>query len=84
MIYSHSHGDHASGGAALGAKTVVAHENAPPAIDSVTPTERFKDTKTMKIGGKTFELTWLGDGHGKDLIAVVVRPEKIAFNTDAA
>ncbi|MGI9424971.1 MAG: MBL fold metallo-hydrolase [Hyphomicrobiaceae bacterium] len=84
LIYSHSHGDHASGGSALGAKVVVAHENAPAEIDGVAPTMRFKDEKTLKVGGKTLELTWLGEGHGKDLIAVVVRPENVAFIVDAA
>ena len=82
LIYSHSHGDHASGGKVYvdaGAK-VIAQANAPETIDGVTPDERFADTKTLEIGGKTFELTW----HGKDLIAVVVRPENVAFITDAA
>ena len=84
LIYSHSHFDHASGGAELKAATIIAHANAPQAIDGVTPTLRFDDTKTLKIGNKTFELTWLGEGHGKDLIAVVVRPENVAFIVDAA
>lgn len=86
LIYSHSHGDHASGGKVYvdaGAK-VIAQANAPETIDGVTPDERFAYTKTLEIGGKTFELTWLGEGHGKDLIAVVVRPENVAFITDAA
>ena len=38
----------------------------------------------IRVGGKTFVLTWLGEGHGQDLIAVVVRPENVAFITDAA
>ncbi|MBT6095566.1 MAG: MBL fold metallo-hydrolase [Rhodospirillaceae bacterium] len=84
LIYSHSHGDHASGGAVLGAKTVIAHANAPDAIDGVKPTMRFTDTKTLKIGDKTLELTYLGKGHGEDLIAVVVRPENVGFIVDAA
>jgi len=84
LIYSHSHGDHASGGKALGAKTVIAHANAPAAIDGVTPDVRFDDTKTLEIGGKTFTLVWLGEGHATDLIAVVVQPENVAFITDAA
>lgn len=84
LIYSHSHADHASGGRVLGAKTVIAQENAPATIDGVAPTVRFKDTHSLKMGGKTFELTWLGEGHGKDLIVVVVRPENVAFITDAA
>lgn len=86
LIYSHSHLDHASGGKVYvdaGAK-VIAQVNAPDAIDGVTPDERFDDTKTLEVGGKTFELTWLGKGHGEDLIAVVVRPENVAFITDAA
>jgi glyoxylase-like metal-dependent hydrolase (beta-lactamase superfamily II) len=86
LIYSHSHGDHASGGKALlsGGTQVIAHANAPADIDGVKPTMRFTDTKTVKVGGKTFELTWLGEGHAKDLIAVIVRPENVAFITDAA
>ncbi len=84
LIYSHSHGDHASGGAVLGAKTVIAHANAPDTIDGVKPTMRFAETKTLKVGGKTLELTYLGKGHGEDLIAVVVRPENVAFIVDAA
>jgi len=86
LIYSHSHGDHASGGKVYvdaGAR-VIAQANAPETIDGVKPDERFDDTKKLEIGGKTFELTWLGEGHGKDLIAVVVRPENVAFITDAA
>jgi glyoxylase-like metal-dependent hydrolase (beta-lactamase superfamily II) len=85
LIYSHSHGDHASGGKVLadGAE-VIAHANAPETIDGVTPTTRFDDKMTLYVGGKTIELTWLGEGHGKDLIAAVVRPENVAFITDAA
>lgn len=85
LIYSHSHGDHASGGAAFGeVPTVIAQENAPADIDGVVPTERFADTKTVEAGGKTVELTYLGKGHGDDLIAMVVRPENVGFIVDAA
>jgi len=85
LIYSHSHGDHASGGLVFANEaTVIAHANAPEAIDGVVPTERFDDTYTFTSGSKTFELSYLGPGHGNDLIAVVVRPENVAFITDAA
>jgi len=68
LIYSHSHGDHASGGAVLAENaTVIAHENAPDAIDGVKVTQRFEDTYEFSAGDKTFELSWLGPGHGKDL-----------------
>ncbi len=84
LIYSHSHGDHASGGAAFGeGLTVIAHEKAPAEIDGVAPTDRFSDTKTIEAGGKTIELTYLGVGHGEDLIAMVIRPENVAFVVDA-
>ena len=84
LIYSHSHGDHASGGAALGAPTVIAHENAPAAIDGVAPTMRVGEETALDIGGKTFELTYLGEGHGDDMLAVIVRPENVAFITDVS
>lgn len=84
LIYSHSHADHASGGSSFGDVTnVIAHENAPEAIDGVTPTTRINDVTTIKIGGKSIELTPLGPGHGKDLIAMVVQPESVGFVVDA-
>ena len=82
LIYSHSHFDHAAGGGTLGASTVIAHANAPNTLDGVVPTVRFTDTKIVHVGAKSLELTWLGEGHGKDLIAVVVRPENVAFVVD--
>lgn len=86
LIYSHSHGDHGSGGRVFQATgaTVVAHANAPADIDGAVPDIRFEDAMSMKVGNKTFELTYLGPGHGADLIAVVVRPENVAFVVDAA
>ncbi len=85
LIYSHSHGDHASGGELLAKDaTVIAQANAPDDIDGVKPTLRFDDTHEFAQGDKTFELTWLGPGHGEDLIAVVVRPANVAFITDVA
>ena len=85
LIYSHSHGDHASGGETLAENaTVIAQVNAPPAIDGVKITKKFAQDYEFSAGDKTFELTWLGPGHGEDLIAVVVRPANVAFITDAA
>lgn len=91
LIYSHSHADHASGGKVLASggvlsapATVIAHAKAPKSIDGVTPDTRFEDELTFQVGSKTFELTYLGEGHGTDLIAVVVRPENVGFIVDAA
>jgi len=85
LIYSHSHADHASGGAVLAkGATVIAQSNAPESIDGVEPTLRFDETYEFTQGKKSFELTWLGPGHGADLIAVLVRPSNVAFITDVA
>ncbi|CAD7848202.1 MAG: hypothetical protein [Olavius algarvensis Gamma 3 endosymbiont] len=84
LIYSHSHGDHASGGTGYGeVPNVIMHQNAPEDIDLVEPTVRFVDQHRFSVGKKTFELTYLGPGHGSDLIATVVRPDNVAFVVDA-
>ena len=83
LVYSHSHGDHASGGTVFDAGTVVAHENAPDEIDGVVPTTRFSERMQFTQGDKTFELTWLGPGHGVDLVAMVFRPENVGLVVDA-
>jgi len=84
LVYSHSHGDHASGGSAFGnVPNIIAHENAPEAIDGIAPTQRYGETKEFSLGSKSFELTYLGLGHGTDLAAMVIRPENVAFVVDA-
>jgi glyoxylase-like metal-dependent hydrolase (beta-lactamase superfamily II) len=83
LIYSHSHGDHASGGLGYGdVPNVIMHQNAPEDIDLVEATERFSDQMSFTVGSKTFELTYLGPGHGSDMIAMVVQPEAVAFVVD--
>ena len=84
LIYSHSHGDHASGGSAHSDAVIVAHENAPANLDGTEPTLRVSDTHELEVGGKTFELTNLGAGHDNHMLAVVVRPENVAFIVDVA
>ncbi len=87
MIRSHHHADHASGGQAWGDITVLAHENFTAhveagEVDTIKPTETFADQHSFELGGKTFELTYLGEGHGDDMIVTVVRPENVAFVVD--
>lgn len=84
LIYSHSHGDHASGGIAHEGATVIAHEDAPAEIDGVAPDLRVGDTHTMEIGGKTIELANLGSGHDNHMLVTIVRPENVAFIVDVA
>ena len=84
LVYSHSHADHASGGLAYDeVSTVIVHTNAPDEIDGIEPTLRFSETMQFTQWDKTFELTYLGPGHGQDLIAVVIRPENVGFVVDA-
>lgn len=83
LVFSHSHGDHASGGASFGdLDMVIAHQNAPDAIDGVSPNVRFNDEMEFTLGDKTFELTYLGPGHGTDMIAMVIRPDNVGFVVD--
>ena len=87
MIMSHHHADHASGGQAWGDIEVIAHENFPAHVeagdvDTAMPTETFADEHRFDLGGKTFELTYLGEGHGDDMIVTIVRPENVAFVVD--
>jgi phosphoribosyl 1,2-cyclic phosphodiesterase len=54
LIYSHSHGDHASGGEVFGEVTAIAHADALGAID------RTNEPTTIKVGGKMLERVPLG------------------------
>jgi glyoxylase-like metal-dependent hydrolase (beta-lactamase superfamily II) len=83
MVYSHSHGDHASGGAVFAdTATVIVQENAPDDLDGVVPDIRFSERMSFTSGAHAFELTYLGPGHGADMLAMVVRPENVAFVVD--
>ncbi|MEP5731395.1 MAG: MBL fold metallo-hydrolase [Sulfitobacter sp.] len=84
LMYSHSHADHASGGEVFAdTAETIAHENAPDEIVGVAVDRRVSDGDSMTVGDKTFEFTYLGKGHGTDLMVVVVRPENVAFVVDA-
>ncbi len=89
-IYSHSHGDHNTGGEEWGKSVeVIAHEGVRAEVLSGKaktgyPTQVFSDELVFRVGGKTVELKYLGIGHGTDLIAMVVRPENVAFIVDLA
>ena len=83
LVYSHSHGDHASGGTVFAdTATVIVQENAPANLDGVVPDVRFSDRMSFTSGKHTFELTSLGTGHGTDMLAMVIRPENVAYIVD--
>ena len=83
LVYSHSHFDHASGGTAFtDTATTIVQENAPTVIDGVVPDVRFANRMSFRSGKHTFELTSLGSGHGTDMLAMVIRPENVAYIVD--
>jgi len=61
---------------------VIAEANAPEAIDGVAPTMRISEPTSIETGGKTLELVPLGPGHGTDMLAMVIRPENVAYVVD--
>ncbi len=83
LVWSHSHADHASGGAVFDDTAItIAQAAAPEAIDGVPVQVRFAERMSFELGAHTFELTNLGPGHGTDMLAMVVRPENVAFVVD--
>lgn len=83
MIYSHSHGDHASGGKVFAdTATVIAGAGGPADIDGIVPDTLVSAPLTITSGSHTIEVTPIGAGHGTDMLVTVVRPENIAYVVD--
>ncbi len=90
VVYSHNHHDHISGGnifKADGAK-FVGHENIVkelgdhPSPVTPLPDITFTNTYSLKLGGRTLELTYLGPNHGESLVVMTLPEEKIMFIVD--
>ncbi len=90
VIYSHSHYDHIAGGKPfkdLGA-TFVAQKNAKTILqerknpDIVIPDEVVDKQKTIKLGGTTLELLYLGKNHSDNSLIMRLPKEKIIFVVD--
>jgi glyoxylase-like metal-dependent hydrolase (beta-lactamase superfamily II) len=90
LVYSHHHFDHISGGKPFkdaGAR-VIAHKQAKVKLSQtknpnvVMPDETFDKTKTIKLGGTTLELTYLGLNHSDSNIVMRLPKEKIVFIVD--
>ncbi|WP_108862422.1 MBL fold metallo-hydrolase [Ruegeria sp. Alg231-54] len=85
LIFSHSHGDHASGGDVYGDDVqAIAHSNAPATLGGVGLDAQFDQEHSVQLGKNTIELTYLGSGDEEDMIATVVRPENVVFLVDVA
>ena len=90
VIYSHSHYDHIAGGKPfkdLGAK-FIAHRNAKaqlqrfPNADVVMPDELVGNARTIRLGGTTLELSYVGRNHSDNSLVMRLPKEKIIFAVD--
>ena len=88
LVMSHSHADHVSGGEIFeDTATVITHEKFVPHLEAgevrtAEPDVTFSEYYSFELGGKTFALTYLGVGHGDDMIAMTVQPDNVAFIVD--
>ena len=90
LIYSHHHYDHIAGGQAFkdaGAK-IVAHRRAKERLAQVKdphtplPDEVFDKQRTIKLGGTTLELHYVGLNHSDSTLVMRLPKEKIIFLVD--
>jgi glyoxylase-like metal-dependent hydrolase (beta-lactamase superfamily II) len=92
VIYSHHHFDHIAGGKPfkeLGA-TFVAHRRAKERLldlkypDVVIPDQVVDNKKTIKLGGTTLELIYVGRNHSDNSLVMRLPKEKLVFVVDFA
>src|SRR5262245_44234777 len=90
LVYSHHHFDHISGGKPFkdaGAR-IIAHKRTKERLaqlknpNTPLPDEVFDKTKTIKLGGTTLELSYLGLHHADSNIVMRLPKEKIIFLVD--
>jgi glyoxylase-like metal-dependent hydrolase (beta-lactamase superfamily II) len=91
LIYSHHHFDHIAGGKAFkdaGAK-IVAHKRAKERLAAIKdphtplPDETVGDKgRTIKLGGTTLELKYVGINHSDSTLVMRLPKEKIVFVVD--
>jgi glyoxylase-like metal-dependent hydrolase (beta-lactamase superfamily II) len=93
IVYSHHHADHASGASVLraifgGRVPIIAHENAlGPLIEAASPVLpapdlTFSRRLTLRAGGRSIELLYLGPSHTTSMIVALVPDAKLAFAVD--
>jgi glyoxylase-like metal-dependent hydrolase (beta-lactamase superfamily II) len=90
LIYSHHHFDHIAGGKAFkdAGATIVAHKRAKERLAQLKdphtplPDQVFDKDKTIKLGGTTLELKYLGLNHSDSNLVMLLPKEKIVFIVD--
>jgi glyoxylase-like metal-dependent hydrolase (beta-lactamase superfamily II) len=89
VIYSHSHADHIGGTKALGGHPIIIAQqetfkllkrDADP--NRPLPTVTFADRYTVRVGGKTLELSYHGDGHEPGNIFIYAPAQKVLMAID--
>ena len=87
LVYSHDHVDHIAGGKVFEAPIVIAHKNGradiigekrPTAIPNIT----FSENMTIILGGKTIELSYLGQSHSDNMIVMSFPQQRVLFAVD--
>ena len=91
LIYSHHHYDHIAGGKAFkdAGATIIAHKRAKERLamlndpNTPLPDQVVNDTgRTIKLGGTTLELKYLGLNHSDSSLVMRLPKEKIVFIVD--
>lgn len=91
VVYSHHHYDHIAGGAAFKAAgaTFIAHRRAKERLavlkdpHTVLPDQVVGDKgRTLKLGGTTLELSYLGLNHSDSTLVMRLPKEKLLFVVD--
>jgi glyoxylase-like metal-dependent hydrolase (beta-lactamase superfamily II) len=91
LIYSHHHYDHVAGGQAFkdAGATIIAHRRAKQRLeklqDPATPLpDEIVENKgrTIKLGGTTLELSYVGPNHSDSLLVMRLPKERLIFVVD--
>src|SRR2546425_5677800 len=91
VIYSHHHFDHIAGGKPFkdAGATFVAHKRAQERLaalkdpHTVLPDETMDRQRTIKLGGTTLELTFVGLNHSDSSLVMRLPKEKVIFAVDS-
>jgi glyoxylase-like metal-dependent hydrolase (beta-lactamase superfamily II) len=91
LIYSHHHYDHIAGGKAFkdAGATIIAHRKAKQRLQQLAdpatplPDETVDDKgRTLKLGGTTIELRYVGLNHSDSTLVMRLPKEKLIFVVD--
>jgi glyoxylase-like metal-dependent hydrolase (beta-lactamase superfamily II) len=91
LIYSHHHYDHIAGGKAFkdAGATIIAHRRAKQRLEKLAdpatplPDETIDDKgRTIKLGGTTLELRYVGLNHSDSTLVMRLPKEKLLFVVD--